>query len=413
MSSPPAVPEKTSLTRIKVKNRHYVTGEDWYDTSFTVQRRMVEFEGEVFYLDELPKYTADKPEMAKGQTLIEYDTPGLRNREEFKRRFVNKGEDGKAELGVFQKYWFVNVVDNTLFKEFSKLLSNITSNFPFKNAIKLPISKEGNVYKIPCSLRDRNILLNAFTNYRTWLLSNRDEYIQIHFNPAAEDDGSAIYNGQLHSVERYLHELKNNNGSKCLTQDDAKYSGQFDRSILNDEELLKMIRILAAYYQEHKTDPETSLKVEKFKLFLENYKNLQKGGAYGSESHKNMDAVKPELIEKYNTWKTSSDLYDNLTAEFKEILPEPGESPILRSLIEFSNLVYEHSDKIKLENVRTILTGLTKSEIEELISDDNNTSLISRYFYELYNDAVPQIELSWIPIVIKVEALLHIFNNKD
>lgn len=137
-----------------------------------------------------------------------------------------------------------------------------------------------------------------------------------------------------------------------------------------------------------------------------------KAGRQGGGARSNDEYIPisiKSLIQQQSIWEDANHLFNTLHAEFKAILPKPGPPPVLEILNPIIYFLTKHANQDKLEEARAAIGLLSPEDLDMLMNPNDYSSSITQRIHGLYEKALPQARLFWIPTIVRADILSEFF----
>ena len=153
-------------------------------------------------------------------------------------------------------------------------------------------------------------------------------------------------------------------------------------------------------------------------------RGYQHGGAHDEDDEDVKYSPKEfePLIRHQYAWDRLNDHYQNLTPEYKKILPKPPKAPVLHAIKPFQKYIEENGengeDPEALTEARDAVDMLPPHELEELMKptpfndDDTNEDTPMSRIKPYYEKALPGVGTPWVPIMVRADVLSRILKDR-
>ena len=90
-------------------------------------------------------------------------------------------------------------------------------------------------------------------------------------------------------------------------------------------------------------------------------------------------------------------------------MPYPGSPPIFKIVNYLTHFLNTHANEQNLKEAREAVGLLSPQDIENLINSKDYSFSTTQYIHSLYEKALPNLRLYWIPTIVKADILSEFF----
>ena len=101
-----------------------------------------------------------------------------------------------------------------------------------------------------------------------------------------------------------------------------------------------------------------------------------------------------------------------INPEFKSTLPSPGPPPALDLLKPLVHFLRTNADEDKLKEARDSIGRLSPQDLDILMNPNDYSSKVTQRIHGLYENALPQARLYWIPTIVRADILSEFFKAR-
>jgi hypothetical protein len=144
----------------------------------------------------------------------------------------------------------------------------------------------------------------------------------------------------------------------------------------------------------------------------------KKGGAQGggsrsdSEDDDYNEIPIESLIKQQTIWESANNIYKMINPEVKPSLPSPGPPPALDLVKPLVHFLRTNADEDKLEEARGAIGLLSPQDLDILMNPNDYSSAVTQRIHGLYEKALPQARLYWIPTIVRADILSEFFKAR-